>query len=156
MVFICSSLMISDVEHLFIYLFMYIYISFLEKYLFRFSTVFFPLFSCIYGIWKFPGQESNPSHSCDLCHSCSNAGSLSHALGQVSNLWCHRNNPESLTHCATVGTPYAHFLNLFFLLYSRTCSIWKFQARSWIRAAAAGLHHSHSNARSQLHLRPTW
>ena len=29
------------------------------------------------------------------------------------------------------------------------------QARGWIRAVAAGLHHSHSNARSQQRLRPT-
>ena len=28
------------------------------------------------------------------------------------------------------------------------------QARGWIRATAAGLHHSHSNARSEPHLRP--
>ena len=28
------------------------------------------------GIWKFSGQGLNPSHSCNLCHSCSNAGSL--------------------------------------------------------------------------------
>ena len=36
------------------------------------------------GIWKFPGQGSNPSHNCDLCHSFGNT--------------------RSLTHCATVGT----------------------------------------------------
>ena len=29
------------------------------------------------------------------------------------------------------------------------------QARGRIRAIAAGLHHRHSNARSELHLRPT-
>jgi len=29
------------------------------------------------------------------------------------------------------------------------------RARDQIRAAAAGLHHSHSNARSELHLQPT-
>ena len=29
------------------------------------------------------------------------------------------------------------------------------QARGQIGATAAGLHHSHSNARSELHLRPT-
>jgi len=29
------------------------------------------------------------------------------------------------------------------------------QARDWIRVAAAGLHHSHSNAGSKLHLQPT-
>ena len=34
--------------------------------------------NCIYGIWKFPGQGSNLSHSCSLCHSCGNTGSLAH------------------------------------------------------------------------------
>ena len=29
------------------------------------------------------------------------------------------------------------------------------QARGWIRAVSAGPHHSHSNARSDLHLQPT-
>lgn len=38
-----------------------------------------------HGIWMFPGQGLNPSHSFDLDHSCSRA--------------------RSLTHCATVGTP---------------------------------------------------
>ena len=31
--------------------------------------------------WKFPDQGSNLSHSCDLHHSCSNAGSLTHFTG---------------------------------------------------------------------------
>lgn len=31
-----------------------------------------------HGIWKFPAQRSDQSHSCNLRHSCSNAGSLSH------------------------------------------------------------------------------
>ena len=35
-----------------------------------------------------------------------------------------------------------------------TCSIWKFQARSPLRAAAAGLCHSHGNTVSELHLQP--
>ena len=36
-----------------------------------------------------------------------------------------------------------------------THGIWKFQGRGPIEAAAAGLHHSHSNARSKLYQRPT-
>ena len=31
---------------------------------------------CTHGIWKFLGQGSNPGCSCDLCHSCGNAISL--------------------------------------------------------------------------------
>ena len=42
-----------------------------------------------------PGQGKNQSHRCDLCHSCSNAGSL--------------------THCATVETP---LFSLYALLFS--------------------------------------
>ena len=38
-----------------------------------------------HSIWNFPGQGSNPSYRCDLCHSSSIA--------------------RSLTHCTTVGTP---------------------------------------------------
>ena len=57
-----------------------------------FSLSFFLsiFFSCIYSTWKFPGQGSHPSHSCDLYHSCSNA--------------------RSLTHCTTAGTPLFLFL----------------------------------------------
>ena len=32
-------------------------------------------------IWKFLGQRSNPSQSCNLCHSCSNADPLAHCSG---------------------------------------------------------------------------
>ena len=36
--------------------------------------------------------------------------------------------------------------HLFFLSYSPTCTIWKLPARGRIRAAAAGLRHSHNNS----------
>ena len=42
-------------------------------------------YSHIHSTWKFLSQGLNLSYSCDLCHSCSNA--------------------RSLTHCATAGTP---------------------------------------------------
>ena len=38
---------------------------------------FFPFFGC-HGHMGFQGQESDPSPGCDLCHSCGNAGSLTH------------------------------------------------------------------------------
>ena len=41
----------------------------------------FVVFGQIHGIWKFVGQGSNLSHSCDLCHSCGNAGLLAHCTG---------------------------------------------------------------------------
>ena len=44
-----------------------------------------PVLDCTHGIWKFPGQGSNPNCICHLCHSCGNT--------------------KSLTHCTTAGTP---------------------------------------------------
>ena len=41
-------------------------------------SFFLSFFSCICGIWKFPRQGLNPSHSCNLHHSCSNIRSLNH------------------------------------------------------------------------------
>ena len=38
----------------------------------------FFFFGYTQGIWKFLGQRSNPSHCCDLCSSCGNAGSLTY------------------------------------------------------------------------------
>ena len=74
--------------------------------------------------------------------------------------------------CTTTGTPKRADLNCKFplvFLYSLSFIIYLFiylfrtipmayggsQARGRIRAAGAGLHHSHSNARSEPHLQPT-
>ena len=43
--------------------------------------------SCAHGMWKFTGQGSNPSHSCNLCHSCGNSGSLIHCAPTGSPLY---------------------------------------------------------------------
>ena len=48
-------------------------------------SLFFFFFSHSCGTWKFPGQELNPSCSCNPSH-------------------C-RDNTGSLTHCSPVGTP---------------------------------------------------
>ena len=71
---------------------------------------FFFLFWPLQGIWKFPGQESNPSHSCDQHHSCGNTRSLAHC-------WAERTEPGSLlllkhhqSCCATAGTLAVGFL----------------------------------------------
>ena len=47
--------------------------------------------------------------------------------------------------------------SIFFFFFFRAASAayGSSQARSQIRAAAAGLQHSHSNARPELHLQPT-
>ena len=45
---------------------------------------------------------------------------------------------------------------IYFCFFLATCGAYgSFQARGLIGAAAAGLHNSHSNAGSELHLRPT-
>ena len=49
-----------------------------------------------------------------------------------------------------------YFTYLFILLFRATpVPYGGSQARGQIGATAAGLHHSHSNAESELHLRPT-
>ena len=55
------------------------------------NTIFLRIFfyGCTLGICKFPGQGWNQSCRCNLCHSCSDA--------------------RSLTHCTTVGTPLRTF-----------------------------------------------
>ena len=47
------------------------------KMIFLFQGLFsLSLFGCTHSIWKFLGEGSNPSCSCDLRHGCGNAGSL--------------------------------------------------------------------------------
>ena len=44
-------------------------------------------------------------------------------------------------------------IHLFFFSFNgHTCGIWKFPGWGWIRAAAANIHHSHSNTGFKLHL----
>ena len=55
------------------------YVSFfLFLFLFLFLLLFLFFFSCTPGKWKFSGQVANLSSSCDLCHSSTHAGSLTH------------------------------------------------------------------------------
>ena len=143
---------------------------------------FFPIFSLFLllfhghtqGIWKFLGQGLNLSHSSDLPHSCSNAGSFKPLLGRVLNppgnepaplQWPElqqldylltteprRELPAAsglLTYCTIVGTPLSLFLKATPVAY---LSSW---ARGQTGAPAASLHHSYSNAGSKLHLQPT-
>ena len=57
-------------EFLFLYLFALIY--------FNLTKNFFFLYGCTHSMWKLWGQGLNPSHSCELHHSCGNARSLTH------------------------------------------------------------------------------
>ena len=63
------------------------------------------LFWPICGIWKFLSQGSNPSQSCDLHHSCSNAArSLIHCARLGIQPAPPQRQTGSLTCCATAGT----------------------------------------------------
>ena len=76
--------------------------------------MFCPFFGHTHSIWKLPGQGLNPSHSCDLCHSCSNTGSFNplHWAGYQT----HTSTAtlaaavRSLTHCTAAVTPEAGLL----------------------------------------------
>ena len=66
-----------------------------------------------------------------------------------------------LTHCTTVGTPPGpppflfFFFSFFWLFRAIPTAYGRSQARGQIRVIAASLCHSHSNARSELHLQTT-
>ena len=70
---------------------------------------FFFLNGCTHGIWKFPGQGLNPSHSFDLCHNCGNAVSPNPGCQAGSQtytsavIWAAA--VRFLTQSASVGTP---------------------------------------------------
>ena len=80
------------------------------KYKTHFFFFFFPFLSCPCGIWKFPGQGSNPSQSCNLCHSCSNAWSLTHCVGPGIKEVPPQRQARYWTNCKAVGTPQGSFL----------------------------------------------
>ena len=85
--------------------------------------ILFFFFFFVFGMQKFLGKGLNPSHSCDLCHSCVNSSFLTTVLNWGLNLCCHRDNTRSLAHCATVGTPmcalyeHRHSIKIYAKLY---------------------------------------
>ena len=60
-----------------------------QKKLYYYSYYYYLLllFGHAQGMWKFPGQGSNPSRSCDLLHSCGNAPSLTHCTTKEVQGW---------------------------------------------------------------------
>ena len=74
---------------------------------------------------EFPGQKSEWSHSCDLLHSCGDAGSLTHCAGPGIE--------PAFWSCKDMANPTAPqqellflFLSLFFFLFGCTKGTWKF------------------------------
>ena len=78
-----------------------------------FSFSFYFLIFFFFFLWphsqrmEVQGQGSNSRISCDLCHSCGNAGSLTHCASQGSTLPHGRDNAGSLTCCSTAATPHS-------------------------------------------------
>ena len=83
------------------------------------------------GHGKFPGQGSNPCHSRDPDHCSDNARSLTcYTIGELHNV---------------------HVLFCFVLFFrASAAACGSSQTRGPIRATAAGLHHSHSNTKSEI------
>ena len=73
-------------------------------------------------IWRFLGQRSDPSHSYDLCHSCSNIRSLTHCAGLCQI--CFPMLQRQCSCCATVWTPKKNFLKYWNLSTFPLYSFW--------------------------------
>ena len=95
--------------------------------------IFLTLYSFFFchprGMWKFPGQGLNLSHSCSLHYSCGNT--------------------RSLTRRATRELPWLYILFFFFFCYFKATFVayGGSQAMSWVGATAAGLCHSQQKFR---------
>ena len=86
--------------------------SWLVIFILQHLNIFSFLLGCTHSIWKLLGWGLNPSYSCDLCHSCSNAGSLTHCAGSgikpalpqrqwwiINPVWHSRKSLNKLTYC---------------------------------------------------------
>ena len=92
----------------------------------------FILFGLHPRIWKFSGQGLNLCCSCNLHHSYSNAGSLTHCPGLgiklVPQQWSKLPQRQCQMCCGTMGTPIFFFINILFryglyeIDYSSLCS----------------------------------
>ena len=99
-------------------------------------------FGCTHGMWKFPGQGAKLSLTCHLCHSCSNAGFLTHlaTCSQNSNSTC------------SIGILSFFF---FFLFFRATPAPYGCSQARWQIIQATAAYHSHNPSGSELCLQPT-
>ena len=73
-----------------------------------------------------------------------------------SNHWFQCSTCEAATLLQSLVCVFIYLFIFIFCLFRATLTACgSFQARGWLRATAAGLHHSHSNARSKPPLWPT-
>ena len=105
---------------------------------------FLPFFifsnGCTGKLWKVLGQGLNPGCSCNLLHQ----------VWDETHAYPVPRASVVSAHCTTVGTfPFSLHFRAAPVAYGRS------QARGPVGAAGAGLHHSHSNARSKPCLQPT-
>ena len=105
---------------------------------------------------EFLGQCSDLSHSCDLHFSCSHLETFNplRSLGEGLNM-----HPEAAEIPPIPLSSSENSSELFIIIWSffraTHAAYGGSQARGRFRATAASLHHSHSNARSELYLQLT-
>ena len=75
----------NAMQHLFSVQAIFVLFNLIKKRL-RFSFIFFLSFLAAPWLMEFPGQASAPSRSCHLSLGCCNIRSLTHHMGQGSNL----------------------------------------------------------------------
>ena len=71
------------------------------------SLFIFSFFSHTLVIWKFLGQGPNRSHTCNIRHSCSHVGSLTHCAWPGTEPVTPETSRSLTHHCTTAGTPLA-------------------------------------------------
>ena len=77
------------------------------------------------------------------------ANSLKNRIGNFKEAWSVFRSPKSIENIKWSSVDVCFHLFLLFRATPTACG--GSQARGWIRATPAGLHHSHSNARSLIH-----
>ena len=94
--FFFSGLLFSS-SSFFFFFFFFFFLFVLFGSLFFF---FFFFFSFLAALWhmKVSGQGSDPSHNCNLCHSCNSTESLTHCAGAGIEpaFWCCRDTTDPI------------------------------------------------------------